>query len=443
MNNRMDVAEWVLARVGGRAEAEVRVIAGNSSLTRFANSFIHQNVGEATTTVSLRVADGGRIAGGTTTHLDQAALGRFVDETIERSSLQPVDDAWPGLAEPTPAPDLDHHDAATAAASPSDRAAKVADFVTAGAETRAAGYCQTDDTTIAFANSRGVRRSGRYTQATLDGIHQTDSSAGSGHATSIRIGDIDGTTVGRLAVDRARRGIDAYDIKPGEYEVVLAPECVASIAIFLAFYGFNGKAYLEGQSFVDLGAQQFDSSFELVDDVADGRAMGVGFDTEGTSRRRLALVEGGVSRAVAHDRKTAARAGTESTGHAVPGSDVYGPIPSSMFVAGGATAVDDLISAVERGLYVATFNYCRVLDPKSMAVTGLTRNGTFMIENGHITGAVNGLRFTQSFVSALGTDRVLGLGNDARWADSEFGPGLVHAPTVRLAGWNFTGGADG
>jgi predicted Zn-dependent protease len=114
-----------------------------------------------------------------------------------------------------------------------------------------------------------------------------------------------------------------------------------------------------------------------------------------------------------------------------------------MFIGGGNSSVGDLISNVERGIYVSTFNYCRVLDPKSLVVTGLTRNGTFMIENGRITGAVTNMRFTQSFVNALGPGKVLDIADDARFADSEFGPLFVHAPSMRLAAWNFTGGADG
>ena len=138
-----------------------------------------------------------------------------------------------------------------------------------------------------------------------------------------------------------------------------------------------------------------------------------------------------------------AKAGVASTGHGMPANWIYGPLPTNLRLAEGTEAVDDMIAGVDRGLYVATFNYCRVLDPKTQVVTGLTRNGTFMIENGAITGAVTNLRFTQSFVAALGPDRVLGVGGDARFADSEFGPGLVWAPTLRLAGWSFTGGAAG
>jgi predicted Zn-dependent protease len=169
----------------------------------------------------------------------------------------------------------------------------------------------------------------------------------------------------------------------------------------------------------------------------------VAFDAEGTAKHPMHLVTSGVTSGLAHDRRTAAKTGEASTGHAVPGSEVFGPIPTNVFVGGSSDSVDDLVGSVERGIYVATFNYCRVLDPKTLAVTGLTRNGTFMIENGAITGAVTNMRFTQSFVNALGPGSVLGLGDDARLADSEFGPGMVSAPTVRLASWHFTGGAEG
>ncbi len=443
MTDRMQLAERVLDRVGDRAEADVRITGGTSSLTRFANSFIHQNVGEEGDTVSLRVAIEGRVASGTTTYLADDALGRFVDDTIATCALQPVDETWPGLAAPAGVADVDHYDAATAQASPAERAARVADFVAAGDGMLAAGFCQTSGTEIAFANSNGVRHEGRYTQAILDGIHQTGTSAGSGHAASVRFGDIDAPAVGALAAQRARDGAEVFDLKPGEYEVVLAPECVATIGMFLAVYGFNGKAHLEGRSFVEVGASQFDEHLDLVDDVTDSRAMGVAFDTEGTPRRRTELVSDGVSVGLVHDRRTAARSGAGSTGHAFPGSETWGPVASTLFVGGGATSVDELIAGVDRGLYVATFNYCRVLEPKTLAVTGLTRNGTFMIENGRITGAVSNLRFTQSFTQALGSGKILGLGDDARWADSEFGPCMAHAPSVRLAGWNFTGGAAG
>jgi predicted Zn-dependent protease len=146
---------------------------------------------------------------------------------------------------------------------------------------------------------------------------------------------------------------------------------------------------------------------------------------------------------VAHDRRTALRAGTESTGHAIPHGEVFGPFPTNLFIAAGDQTFDDLLGSLDRGLLVTEFNYCRILDPKTQVVTGLTRNGTFLVEKGKITRAVKNLRFTQSFLDALGPGNVKGVESSTRFADGEFGPGMVVAPSIHLAEWNFTGGARG
>jgi predicted Zn-dependent protease len=155
------------------------------------------------------------------------------------------------------------------------------------------------------------------------------------------------------------------------------------------------------------------------------------------------LVSDGRTVGVVYDRRTAFRSGVSSTGHGSPLSATIGPIPTDLAVGGGDADPEDLIAGVGRGLYVATFNYCRILDPKSQVVTGLTRNGTFVIDGGRITGGAANLRFTQSFLEALSPGRVLGVGSDLRFADCEFGAGLVRAPSMRLASWKFTGGAQG
>jgi predicted Zn-dependent protease len=443
MTRQEELVEAVLALVAGRADAEVYADVGTSSLTRFANSFIHQNVSEDAAEVTLKVAIDGRVSSSTTTDTTPDGLAAFVDAVIETAAQQPVDDDWPGIADALDQTLVDHWDEATAGADPVDRALAVKAFVDAGEGMRAAGFCQTEARGHAFGNSNGVRAIGRFTTAVIDGIQQSTTSAGSGHAAGSKIGALDAATVGALAAQRAQDSAGAFVAKPAEYEVVLSPECIATIGIFLNAYGFNAKTAEEGMSFVDLGSQQFDESVSIWDDATDSRALYVSFDVEGTPKRRTDLVTDGVTGSLLHNRRTANKAGIESTGHAIPDGDVFGPFGINMFVGGGSSSVDDLISSVERGIYVSTFNYCRVLDPKSLVVTGLTRNGTFMIENGRITGAVTNMRFTQSFVSALGPGNVLGIADDARFADSEFGPLLVHTPSMRLAAWNFTGGADG
>ena len=443
MTRQQELVETTLGLVAGRAEAEVYADVGRSSLTRFANSFIHQNVSEDVAEVTLKVAIDGRVSSSTTTDTTPEGLAAFVDAVIDTAALQPVDHEWPGIGNPAEYSAVGHWDEATADADPVDRALAVKAFVDADEGMLAAGFCQTESRGHAFGNTNGVRANGRFTTAAIDGIHQSATSAGSGHAAGSKIGDLDAAAIGTLAAQRARDSAKPFDAKPGEYEVVLSPECVSTIGIFLNAYGFNAKTAEEGMSFAELGSQQFDESVNIWDDATDPRALYVAFDLEGTPKRHTNLVTDGVTRSLLHNRRTATKAGTDSTGHAVPGGDVFGPFAINMFIGGGDSTVEALVSGVERGIYVSSFNYCRVLDPKSLVVTGLTRNGTFMIENGAITDAVTNLRFTQSFISALGPGNVLGIGNDARFADSEFGPLLVHAPSMCLASWNFTGGADG
>lgn len=443
MSRSQELVDAVLDIVGDRAEAEVSADVGTSSLTRFANSYIHQNVSEEVASVTLRVARDGRVASATSTVTTPDALHTFVDGTLDVAGQQPVDSDWPGVGGPVDQLPVDNWDEATAKAAPAERAEAVKAFVDAGEGLVAAGYCQTESRTQAFGNTAGRMARGRFTTAVLDGIQQADGAAGSGHAAGASLASIDAQSVGALAADRARRSIEPFDAKPGDYEVVLSPECVATIAIFLDVYGFNGKAAEEGMSFVELGERQFDPSVEIWDDTTDPRSLYVGFDLEGTPKPRLDLVAGGVTKSLVHSRRTAAKAGVASTGHAGPGADAFGPVATNVFVGGGMSSPEQLIDGVDRGIYVSTFNYCRILDPKTMVVTGLTRNGTFMIENGRVADPITNLRFTQSFLDALGEGNVVGFGNDARFADSEFGPTLVHAPSSRLRSWKFTGGTEG
>lgn len=437
------IARTVVEMVGNRAEAQVIVDAGHHGLTRFANSFIHQNVADIGPSIRLKLAADNRVASATSTRTDDASLRRLVASTIEAAALRPVDEDWPGLAPVAESVLESNYDHATVEADPAARATQVRAFVEAGGGLLAAGYCDTEGGDLAFANSAGQLLTGRRSRATLDGIHRSQDAAGSGHVTSFRLADVAGATIGRRAARLARDGVDPIDVEPGSYEVVLGPECVASLMYFLAFYGWNAKQHAEGQSFVEIGSQQFDSSITVDDDPSDPLAVGLSFDADGVPKRPHRLVERGVSRMLVHDRRTARIAGASSTGHAVPGGDAWGAFPVNLHVRGGGRSPEDLVSEVDRGLLVQTFNYCRILDPRTQVITGLTRNGTFLIENGEITRPVTNLRFTSSIIEALAPGRVLGVGSDARLADSEVGAGLVSSPTLRLAGWSFTGGAHG
>jgi predicted Zn-dependent protease len=195
---------------------------------------------------------------------------------------------------------------------------------------------------------------------------------------------------------------------------------------------------------VRVGDGQFDPAFSLRDDVADAGMVGLGFDVEGTPRRRVDLVVDGVSRAILHTRRTARAAGhgAQSTGHAVEGGATWGALGGKFVVPAGDRDHDALIAGVERGVYVLDFWYTRILDPRTQVVSGLTRNGVWLIEDGKIAKAVTNMRFTQSFSDALGPGAVRAIGSEPELLPGGFGSDLL-VPSLHLASWNFTGGAKG
>lgn len=437
-----DVAAAVTA-ADPAAEANVTVHRTRHGLTRFANSIVHQHVEEDTTSLRVALAVDGRTATATTGDRSPDGVRALLERTLAAARAQPVDPGWPGATPPTTVAPPATFDAGTAAASPAQRVEVVRGFVEAASDLRAAGFCDTQTSHAAFTSTAGHRVAGVATRATLDGIHQTPTSAGTGHATSARLADLDGAVVGARAADLARRSTETIDLDPGDLEVVLGPEAVATVVTFLAVYGFNAKLHAEGGSGVRLGEAQFDPAVTLTAAPDAPGAIGLRFDADGVARTRHALVDAGVARSLAHDRRTAARAGTTSTGDAIPGGEGFGAVPATLVLDAGATAPADLIAGVERGLLITALNYNRVLDPKTLAVTGLTRNGTFLIEDGQVVGAVGNLRHTQSFLDVLAPGAVLGVGDDARYAMGEFGEGSIVCPSLRLARWHVTGGASG
>ena len=442
----METAERVLALVRERAsdaEVEVTVTAGTDALTRFANSSIHQNVAEEVSHVALRVALDSRVAA--TAYdgpPDDAALARLAADVLDAARIRPPDPGWPGLAPVADATDPDHWDQATAEAPPDERAARVAAFVAAAGGLETAGSCRTIAATTAFANSTGQRLTGRSTAAELDGIARTGTSDGAARAASVALADLDGRAVGERAAQKARDGADPGDLEPGRYEVVLEPSAVADILQFLFVYGFNGRAVEEGRSFVELGSTQFDPAVTVVEDAANPGQVGVGFDAEGTPRRRLDVVRAGVTQAVLHTRRTAAAASAESTGHAVEGGDTWGALPANPVLLAGDRRTDELIASIERGLLVTDFWYTRVLDPRTQVVTGLTRNGIWLVEDGRVVRPLTNLRFTQSYLEALAPGQVRGVGSEPALILGGFG-GAYLVPALHLASWSFTGGAQG
>lgn len=496
---QLDIAGQVLdllrTHAGATVEAEVAVGRRELALTRFANSSIHQNMTDTSGWVRVRVHQDGRTAAGSTTLTTTDGLRGLAERTVAAARLCPPDPGWPGLAPPAPLTHQGSYDEATAAASPDDRAARIRDFVAAAGGLRAAGYCRTEWWAGAFANSAGQAVTGWLAEAAMDGIARLDTADGVARLAGPRLSDIDGGLLGLRAAVKARAGVDPVELPPGRYEVVLEPTAVADLLENLAFFGFNGKTFVDRRSFVVPGEQQFDPSLTIVDDEPGVGSPATPYDAEGTPKQRLVLVEAGVTRAVTFDRRTAAKAGATSTGHAMPPGGKWGPLPLNPRIlatrpgadaadadgaegrdqgaagangaepgagappggagsgpVGGSSEVDGpvadasvaaLIAGVERGILVTDLWYTRVLDPKTLVVTGLTRNGIWLIENGKVVTPVRNFRFTQSYPQALAPGAVLGVGSRATPIPGVFATTRACAPALHLAAWNFTGGASG
>ena len=462
MSRELDLATAAVEQVAialPGAEVDASANRHRLALTRFANSVIHQNVAEDSTTVRIQIHHDGRTAAGSATVVEADALRDLVQRVAAAVTVAPRDPGWAGLAPPAPLNPSRSIDPASAEASPSERAAVVRAFVDGADGLETAGYCRTNHTSGGFANSAGQSVSGEATECGVSGIARNHGADGLARFAPSALADVDGLALGRRAAAKARAWSDPVELPAGRYEVVLEPTAVADVLESLAVAGFNGKAVNEHRSFVRLGEAQFDPAITLVDDPL---AVGIGFDYEGTPRDRLVLVDRGTSVSLTHDRRSAAEAGSTTTGHSYDAMFSYGPVarhlgmvPAGGDAAAAITEVDGpaadasvaaLVAGVERGLLVSDFWYTRMLDPRTLAITGLTRNGLWLIEDGVITSAVRNFRFTQSYAQALMPGNVIAVGETATPV-----PGDTYTatsprwtcPALRLASWNFTGGASG
>jgi predicted Zn-dependent protease len=274
----------------------------------------------------------------------------------------------------------------------------------------------------------------------------TDDSSGYAADASWRVEDIDVVACGEEAIDKALRSRNPRSIEADFYPVILEPYAAHDILSTLT--GAAGAdAVQEGRSWMSgrRGEELMSPLVSIWDDGLDPAGWPLPFDFEGVPRRRVDVVRRGVVGDAMYDRQRAAEEeGQETTGHALPATNPFSPWlnasrlgPTSLhgFMGTGESTLDEMIATTDRGLYVTRFWYTRTVHPREAVITGMTRDGTFLIEGGELTTPVRNLRFTQSYVEALeGTEAV---GREARllWTD----PGILSAPALKLRAFNFTG----
>ncbi len=440
-SERLALAESVIraAEAAGATEAEALVSADEAALTRFANSEIHQNVAESSVRVSLRFVKGRRVAVLGTGRTDPDAIRGLADDAARVAALVEEQADWAGLPEPTPIePVAGAFAAGTAELSPEQRAAAVREVIAAAdaAGVVAYGSFSAGVETIAVANTKGIRAAEARTAAQLVVVAMgPDDGTGYAEVASVDAATLDGAAIGREAAQKARRAARPVALEPGEYPVVLEEYAVVDLLDMLGYLGFSGLAVEEGRSFFEPGRRIASDLVTVRDDARDPAGLPASFDYEGVATMPIALLEAGVCRSVVHDSATAARAGVRSTGHALPAPNAYGPFPLHGQMAAGTTARDDLVRGLRKGLLVTRFHYTNPVHAKLAVVTGMTRDGTFLVRDGEVGGPVRNLRYTQSYLDALAA--VEAVSAERRLLRGFLGAALV--PAVRIGAWRFTG----
>jgi PmbA protein len=425
------------ARALGVTEIEAIVSEETQALTRFANNAIHQNVSERSTQLSVRPAIDGRTARATTNRLDRDGIRDVVAEAIAITRLNARDADLPPLMEPAEIEDLQRYFETTAQATPEERAQAVAEAIGAvsGAGQTAAGIYSTGESRFALYNSRGVAASYRETMARFSVTAMAGDSSGWAKASACDRRALDPVALARTAAHKAAASHNPRELPAGRYTVILEPAAVLDL-VGQMFMDFSGTAIADGRSFLNdrIGQKLFGGNITVYDDARHALQSGAGFDAEGVPRRRLTLVDAGVVREIAYCRQAAALAGKAPTGHGFPLPNEIGEAPMNIVIAGGDTSVGEMVAATEHGILVTRLWYIREVDPYEKIFTGMTRDGTFLVEGGKVAAGVRNFRFNVGLMEML--SNVEGLSPAVRASGEETFDMVV--PAMKVRSFNFT-----
>ncbi|HPP74513.1 MAG TPA: TldD/PmbA family protein [Armatimonadota bacterium] len=420
-------------------QTQVTIGIGQNSLTRFAGSIIHQNVAERDATVAVRAIIGKKIGFAVGNSISDEAIKATVEKAIEFARHQQENPDFVSLPKPKPIqkPVPTFFDS-TAEFSADDRAAAVEKIVKAAdkVNAHAAGSLSTGYSEHIIANSLGINAYDADTSSTFTTVITADTGFGYAQRISSDITKLDIDKAADEAAKTADRSRNPEPFEPGEYDVVLTPYCVEDMVSFLSWMGFSALAVQEGRSFMSgkFGQKICGDNITIWDDGLDPRTNVRPFDGEGFPKQKVELIKNGVANAVVYDSYTAYKEGKESTGHAMGGTGTQGPYATNMFLAPGNATVEEMIASTDRGIFVTRFNYTNIVHPLLTIFTGLTRDGTFLIENGKITKPIRNLRFTESILDAFSNVEMIG--KDLMLC------GAATVPALKIKNFRFTGATE-
>ncbi|HXT77306.1 MAG TPA: TldD/PmbA family protein [Candidatus Eisenbacteria bacterium] len=400
-----------LAKSTDAEETEVQVDEVDEALTRFANNTIHQNVAEHGLTVSVRTVIDGRTARATTNRVDADSLRGAITASLSLAQSQPKNPRLLPMPSKQRYRPVNRFAKPTAALTPDDRARAVkraCDLAVKRGQT-AAGIFASGQQQMALGNSRGLFAAYRETHAEFSITMQEPPAASWAKANFGDVSQVNPQELAERASDKAHRATNAVELAPGKYTVILEPAAVLDLVGFL-FYDFSATAIADKRScFNDrLGKQVFGKNISLMEDVYHPLQLGAPFDGEGMPRQRVALVDRGVPKNLVYSRAAAKALKKKPTGHGFPLPNEYGEAPMNLVFSGGNASLKEMIASTDRGLLVTRLWYIREVDPYEKVMTGMTRDGVFLVEKGRVTSAVRNFRFNQSILEMLRNVELLG-----------------------------------
>jgi PmbA protein len=400
-------------------QAQTSAFLLDTALTRFANSQIHQNVATKKGGVLIKLILNKQVSTTRVNTLEEDQIEKAVMQAVKIARASRPNKEFKSLPEPEPWNPVEGlFDEETADCTPRYRAEKVKEAIeTAHSKSSivkaVAGYFSTGSMAFAVANSLGVSAGALASSANMKTTVISKSGASEGFGTaekySRQVKDIQPAVLAGDASEKSVKSVNSTKLSPGEYQVVLSPLASATLLMFLGYVGFSATSYQDGRSFVKycLNQQVFDGKLNVKDDARDLRTLyATPVDGEGVPKRAMQLISNGVvsEQSICYNSFTAGKEGKKSTGHAIPPiSDYYSemPMPFNMIANPGDAGLEEMIAETKRGIFVTTFHYVNPVEPTKVVLTGLTRDGTFLIENGEVSKPIMNMRFTDSMLSAL------------------------------------------
>ncbi len=422
-------------------QAEAIIFAKNLSLTRFANSTIHQNVDETDMSIFLRVAVGKKLGVARSNRSEVESLRQTARKAVEIARCQPDNPHFEGFAKSPRAKSIDVYCEETANCSPLRRAENVRAVIRESDRLGflAAGSHYTSATAIAYANTLGTKQFHRFTSAYMNTVIMSPTSSGYADFSSISIEDFDAARIGAKATKICADSQNPRDFDEGKYEVLISSDAMSDLMFWLTYIGFTPENFQDGRSFMSnrIGEKIMGDNITIWDDGLDPRGLPLPFDFEGVPRKPVDLIKNGVAMGVVHSLITANRGNTESTGHALPPGEEICAAPINVFFASGDKSLDEMVRSIKRGLVVTRFHYINgLLDTRRALFTGMTRDGTFYVEEGKVKYPIKNLRFTQNMLEAF--SKVEMISKETKLFISE-GLGAYVLPALKVSEFNFSG----